>query len=478
MHKEYKRYLLKKEVSEILEDLKTKFSTSNIFFTKIKLCKEIRYEHTDHAYQKIVQSGAHHTQSVTFKRIDKKKYHQKKHNKQGRLLQLYIYLIKIDDCTMHLEVYDHKLKGLYLLTVPEECFSSMQTHTVQNSFIGKFIEADVSEDPRYEQKYLALFGNPTKHPYNIYAIFKDLEQKRLRNPHEIIFKEMKSADAIRIYLYERYIILQEYTKELQNTKTPHNEEAIEKFRNEVQRTVAIMKSYEEIFDEQQYRKILLHMSTLLSITKTHADLTLIASKIAKLNKKLHSSYIDEMLQNIREKTAHEAHKIGNYFGSRAFQIISSQLQRFIREKNNSYTNYESQLPFGYSARLKVTAKHGELLQTINFLDGCNDEKSYEKLQAAFEELIDFVKIFVLQIDSNAYAPLLQKTEEIHRILEKHAQRDKYLLIIKMLLNHMNKKEHPHEIAFLHKKKKRLIHKKKKFDQNIFKYLENFKDMQF
>lgn len=185
MHKEYRRYLLKNEVSGILEDLKTKFSTSDIFFTKIKLCKEIRYEHTDHTYQKIVQSGAQHTQSVTFKRIGKKKYRQKRRDKRGTLLHLYIYLIKIDDCTMHLEAYDRKLKGLYLLTVPNNCFSFMESQTIQNSFIGKFIEADVSDDPRYEQKYLALFGNPTKHPYNIYAIFKDLEQKRLRDPHEL-----------------------------------------------------------------------------------------------------------------------------------------------------------------------------------------------------------------------------------------------------------------------------------------------------
>ncbi len=478
MHKEYRRYLLKKEVSGILEDLKTKFSTSDIFFTKIKLCKEIRYEHTDHTYQKIIQSGAQHAQSVTFKRIGKKKYHQKKRDKRGILLHLYIYLIKIDDCTMHLEAYDRKLKGLCLLTVPDNCFSYTEAHTVQNSFIGKFIEADVSDDPRYEQKYLALFGNPTKHPYNIYAIFKDLEQKRLRDPHEIIFKEMKSADAVRIYLYERYLTLHEYAKEVQSAKPAHNEKTIEKFRDEVQRTVAIIKSYEEIFDEQQYRKILLHMMTLLSITKTHADLMLIASKITKLNKKLHSPYIDEMLQNIREKTAHEAHKISNYFGSREFQIISSQLQRFIREKNNSYTNYESQLPFGYSAKIKVSGKHGELLQTINFLDGCNDEKSYEKLQTAFEELIEFVNIFVQQIDSDAYVPLLKKTKEIHKLLAKHTQQDKYLLIVKMLLNHMNEKEHPKEMAYLHKKKKRLLRKKRKFDQNIFKYLEKFKDMTF
>ena len=478
MHKEYRRYLLKKEVSAIVEDLQTKFSTSNIFFTKIKLCKEIRYDHTDNIYRKIVQSGTQHTQSVTFKRIGKKKYHQKKRDKQGVLLNLYTYLLKIDNCTMHIEVYERKLKGLYILTVPNNCIPFMEAHAIQNSFIGKFIEADVSDDPRYEQKYLALFGNPTKHPYNIYAIFKDLEQKRLHNPYEIIFKEMKNADAVRIYLYKRYLILEEYTKKVQMAKAPYNEEIIEKFRNEVKRIISIIKSYEEIFDEQQYRKILLHMMTLLNITKTHADLILIASNIAKLSKKLHSPYIKEILENIRRKTALETHKIGNYFGSREFQIISSQLKRFIREKNNSYTNYESQLPFGYSAKIKVFTKHGELLQTINFLDGCNDEKSYEKLQTTFEELIEFITIFVQHIDSKPYVPLLQKTQQIYKLLEKQAHRDKYLLIIKMLLNYMNDKEHPEEIAYLDKKKKNFLQKKRKFDKNIFKHLEKFKDTTF
>ncbi len=478
MHKEYKRFLLKQEISEILGDLRTKFSTSDIFFTKIKFCKEIKYERTDDICQKIVQSGARHIQTVTYKRISKKKYVHKKLHKQGNLLNLKIYQIKVGECTMYIEAYDKRLQGLCMLTVPDNCLRQMQAHTLQNSYIGKFIEEDVTDDPRYEQKYLALFGNPAKYPYNIYAIFKDLEQKRIHQPYEIIFKEMKSADAIRIYLYKSYLDLHKYMKKIQSSKTVQNVNETEQFRNEVQHIITIIKNYEEIFDEQQYRKILLHMMTLLSVTKTYMDLRLIAAKITKLNNKLNSTYLSEMLQNVQKKTLLETHKINNYFNSREFQIISSQFQRFIREKNNSYTNYESQIPFGYSVEIKISVKYGELLQTIKFLDGCNDEKSYEKLKNTFREFIYFMKIFTRHIDSDKYATLLKKAEETHRLLEKYTHQNRYLLIIKMLLSHMNQQEHNKELTYLHKKEKRLMQHKREFDQNIFRDLEKFQNITF
>ena len=475
MEKEYKRYLLREEVSDILKDLKNKHFISDIFFTKIKLCKEIKYERTNSLYQKIVRSGTQHMQRVRFKHIDKKTYRQKKDQREGDLLHVSVYIIKTDNCTMHLEAYEHKLKGLYLLTVPNDCFSLSKTDTVHNTFIGKFIEANVSDDPRYEQKYLALFGNPTKHPYNIYAIFKDLEQKRLQDPHDVIFQEMKSADAIRIYLYEQYLLLQKYTKDVQKpdtTEDADHKKAIEKYRNVIQSAITIIKSYEEIFDEQQYRKILFHMTTLKSITDTYVDLIFIGSKISKLNKKLHSDYLKKILQNIKKKTKLELHKIGNYFNSREFQIISGQLHRFIHEKNNSYINYESQLPFKYSADIKVSDTYSKLLHMISFLDGCNDEKSYEKLQTTFEEMIDFLTVIEKEIDSDTHKKLLQKCKHIYKVLEKNSEQNRYLLIINMLLSHLNEQERPKnkEIVCLRKKRKHLLQKKQKFGSNIL--LEN------
>jgi hypothetical protein len=475
MHKEYRRFLLKKEILSLLDDLKTKSAISTIFFTKIKLCKEIKYEQIGNHYTRIIQTGAPHAQSTTYKNISKQRFKKKKTLKQGMILKLEHYLLKIDTCNIHIEVYKEHLKGLSILTIPARCFTHQKPDILHTSLIEKYIEHEISDDPRYEQKYLALFGNPTKYPYNIYSIFKDLERKRLLKPEEIIFKEMKSADAIRIFLYHQYLLIQEYAQLIQNEEEK-KADTIEKFHQEITRSIAIMQSYEEIFDEQQYQKIIMHLYTLTRITKIHQDLMLIYHQLIKLNHKLNSSYIQKMIDNIQIKLSAEEHKISKYVESREFAIISNQYALFIREKSRSYTNYESQLPFGYSAKIKVHNSHSELLHTINFLDGCNDEKSYDKLKNAFEELVDFVTIFEKQIDSDSCKPLLLEARQIFTMLQKYEKRNKYLLILKMLKLHLAKEEQKEEFIYLRKKEKKLLQKQKRFDKNIFKHLENFKDI--
>jgi len=475
MHKEYKRFLLKREVSTLLKDLSDKKSEERVFFTQIKLCKAVKYEKCAKQYTRIKVTGTQQTQSITFKKIDKKKFQKKRSKKVGSFLHLDKYYITIDTCSFYVEAYTKALKGLYLLTIPLKCHNDEIQSILNNSVFEKYIEQEVTEDPRYDQKYLALFGNPTKHPYNIYSIFKDLEHRRLLKPQKVIFKEMKSADAVRIFLYYQYLLLQRYAKEIKSNTNEVRSVYIQAFREEIKRTVAIIKSYEEIFDEQHYQKTIMHLVTLQNVTKTYYDLMLIYRKFTQLNRILQSSYITHMLENLKIKLSHEEHKISNYFASREYAIISSQYQLFIKEKNRSYANYESQLPFGYSARIKVYSRHSELLQAINFLDGCNDQKSYEKLKNSFEELLDFISIFESQINSSSCKPLLKQVAKLYSLLQKYERRNKYLLIMKMLLSHLDKKRHEKEIGYINKIEHRLQHKQKNFDKIIFKNLNHFKE---
>ena len=475
MHREYKRFLLKREVASLLNDLETNEVACKIFFTKIKLCRAVKYEHCGGNRVRVKESGAQHTQTITYKYITEKRYRSKKRAKIGKTLHLTKYLFKTDTCMVSVEAYGRALKGLYILTIPVNCSDLLQSLLRSGSLFEKYIESEVTEDPRYEQKYLALFGNPVKHPYNIYTIFKDLENRRLVKPQKVIFKEMKSADAVRIFLYDQYLLFSRYADETQKSENEVKSVYIQAFREEIKRTLAIMKSYEEIFDEDRHRRIYMHLNMLLDTTKTYHDLMLIYRKFSQLNRILQSPYITHLLENLKIKLAHEEHKIANYFSSREFSIILTQFHLFVKEKQHSYSNYESQLPFGYSARIKVHNRHSELLQAINFLEGCNDQKSYEKLQTGFEELLDFISIFESQINSDACKPLMKEVARLYKLLRKYERRNKYLLIMKMLQSHLDKKRHSKEIKYIKKIEEKLKHKQKKFDKVIFRRLNHFKE---
>ena len=471
MHKEYKRFLLNEQVASLLDDIKTKPIQSTLFFTKIKLCKEVHYEHSAKKYIKVVQSGSPLAQSILFKNITPDKYKKQKKHQKGDQIRFQTALLHIDQCKVFIESYKEQLRGLYILQVPRDALLKKPRIT-EHSLLEKYIESEISDDPRYEKKYLALFGNPSKHPYNIYTIFKDLENKRLKHPEDIIFEEMKSADAIRIVLYYELLTLQQSAQEIR--KKPKECSFIQKFCKDVQRSVSIMECYQEIFDENLYQKISIHFNTLQKLTKTYDDLSTIHRKFQKLNNTLKSTYVQKLISNLQIKIANEQHKIANYFESREFSIIINQYELFLKEKNRSYNNYEAQLPFGYSVNIKIRNRYNKLLQLINFLDGCNDEKSYEKRKIAFTEFLEFMKIFQKQLQMKSAATISKKADKILTLLIKHEKRNKNLLIIKMLLSHIDMQNYPREIKYLKKKERKLQEKQKKFDKTLAKDLQKFK----
>ncbi len=472
MHKETRRYLLDKTIVNLIEDLHDDAQLHTLYFTKIKLCKEIRYLHTPRHYTRITRSGTQQTQTYTYRHIPAQHFHKMRKKQKGTTLVKKRYRLQIDECQLWIDAYENSLSGLYILGIPHIC-QPKQPLLTRHRLLERFIVCDISEDPRYEEKYLALFGNPSRHPYNIYTVFKDLEHHRINDLQNVIFGEMKNADAIRIVLYRHFIRMHGYTEQIRQT-AQSDPKLVENFHHAVLQSINIIKSFENIFDDLKLQRVTLHLNRMQRLTQTFRDLLWIQQQIQHFQTQYENDYLKKLTSGLHERIDLEYHKIARYFGSREYAIIKSQYELFLKEKNRSYTSYEARLPLDYILKIKYRNLYTELIRLIDFLDGCNDEASYEKIRTVLEEFLAFARQFQNQKPVSKHKKRLRKATRTYRLFEKYEQRNRKLLVLKMLIEHISHDANYTQIEKLLKKKyKKLIRKQQKLEAKISEVTRQF-----
>ncbi len=469
MHKSEKKFLLTGDIKSLIRDLKSKVVEYHIFFSKIKLCKEVQYQKRDNKYSKTIRSGVGYAQSKKVVSINKKKFLAARKKRIAKELAIKKYKITINDCELSISAYFADLSGLYILTIPKKCYNKSAT-IIQNEIIRPYIDNEITNDPRYENKHLALLGDPLKHPYNIYAVFKDIENSRIKSIQKILFKEMKTAQSVRIMLY---YLLKEIEKSIHALiQDANNEKELKSYRKNIKLSKFILSEYMNIFEEKLYHKIFLHLNNLLKLTKTQKDLLLIHKKFQKINKKLNSKYLELLLQNLSKKIAEENIKISKYFKTREYAIIHRQYELFIKENNKSYLSYDAQISIGYSATIKFKSTFEKLKHMCSKYDSCNDDKSYEKMEKAFFRFEQFIYSFEEVIEIKSVSIIHKHSKRLFKMLRKCHKLSKTFMIIKMLENQNDQISKP-EKEMLKKIKSDFLKKKKILDEKIAKELQDF-----
>ncbi len=469
MHKSEKKFLLTDDIKPLLNDLDERALKYRIYYTRIKLCKEIKYQKKDKKYSKTVRSGVGYAQKRRVFRISKKEFLSAKKKRIANELKFKKYKLSVNNRTLFLSVYFADLLGVNILSIPKKYYDESDT-VIQNDLIRTYIEKEITNDPRYENRHLALFGDPFKHPYNIYAIFKDIENSRIESIQKVIFKEMKIEQSVRIMLY--YLL-----KKIENSvdallKNPNNEKELKLYRKNIKLSKFILSEYSNIFEEKLYHKIFLHLNNLLKLTKTQKDLLLIRKKFQKINKKLKSEYLNILLVNLSEKIGEENVKISKYFKTREYSIIRRQYELFIKENNRSYLSYDAQVSVSFSATEKFRSIFDSIKEKCDKYESCNDDKSYEKMEKAFFRFERFIRLYKEVIECDSLLEIHRRSKKLFNMLKKCHTLSKYFLILNMLEN-QNSKLSQKEKEVLKKIKSNLRKKKKILDDKIAKEIHDF-----
>ena len=474
MYKIEKRYMLKSSVTSLIKELKLSSTNVALFYTDISACKSTSFEKSDTGYKKIVKKGLLSKAHKNNKDISKKVYLKQKSNSIGDLIEKKRYFLSKKSSKLFIDIYLNKLEGLYILEV--EYLSKKELLNFQKSNIFKnYVIKDVTKEKRYQSSQLAILGNPSKNSYDIYTLFKDIELGRDIKLNKIIFKEMKTSDAVRLLLYKEFVDLRVYRDLILEHK---GEKGFKKFESSLKNIVNLIQEYKNIFDKKSINIIIKNYKLIKSSFKVHNDLNYIKKELITINPLMKKSEFKKIQKSIKEKIDIEKRNIGKLLKSRSTSIALKQLELIIKENNKSFISPNSQLSISNSNKKRVKNHYEKIVQKCEKYDSCDDVQSYKSMKKSTNRLKMILQKFKMILNSKNDIELEKLQESIKRNLTDIENAYKNDMILKVYLASLEKKSKGYDDLLEKYKHKSLKNgnKYRKELNNNFKILKNKKNI--
>lgn len=466
-----KKYLLNNSVNSLLEKKKLKKRSISQFYTQIKICKEVRFRKINKHFYKTVRTGSEVRKNEVDKEVSEKRYLRAKEDKIGKVLKKERFTFKNDAGQFAIDRYHQHLEDLDILEVSFKTLEEAEAFRLPED-LKRHIKKDVSDDERYRNKNLALLGNPKKRPYNIYAIFKDIEQNRLKDIEEVIFPEMIVSDAVRIVLYKIYHALKKDRAKLIEENDIY---ALELFRKNLKHAKILLTEYRHIFDQNMYKKVFLHLGMIEKTIAVDKDLSLIRANLKLLESAFNEKEVNFFISRIDKRIETEKHKVKNFFKTREFSIIFRQFDILLKEQSNVHTSYHSDTTIARIVKESVNTRFKKLLFLTKKYDKCHDVDSYKKMRRALAKTKTILEYFSHIYTKKEYQKMQVLLNDTNKKFSDFIDLNKRSLIIKTYIRNSNKEliEQQRLVDKVQKKRK-LLEKQinKEIDQSIALLKEN------
>ncbi len=465
-----KKYLVKTDIQTLIDDLQLEKQDVSEFYTDIRVCKEVRYSRVGSNYYKTIKTGVTGSKELNSIEVTKANYLKKRKKLVGHKIFKNRYTIEQDREKYFIDRYLDNLDGLYMLEVLFKNKKDRLNYELPDIF-RHFVIKDITKDERYQNKNLALLGNPEKNPYNIYVIFKDIELGRIKDLNNTIFKEMKTSDAIRIVLYKLFINLKSNLHLMLQTDA---NEGLKEFRSTLKTSRVILDEYKKIFDKKIIQKVRVHLKLIDSAIKTEKNLNFIKNELNNLDKLIDPAEMKELKNSINQKQRQERHNICKFFTTREFSIIFKQYELLLKENNRSFLSVEAQTSIENNLKYVVSMHDKEAIMLYSKYEGCEDDKSYKIIKKPFKILKALLQEFSMVIDPTQKHIMLDNTNSVLKKLTEFENIKKKQLIAETYLSNLKIKPSKYLkiIKSIKKEAKNAIFKKeKKFHNSI----ENFKN---
>ncbi|RUM67364.1 MAG: hypothetical protein DSZ06_01320 [Sulfurospirillum sp.] len=405
------KYLLDANIKKILKDKLPKEKISQ-FYTKVQLCKEIRFRKIDDKYYKTIRTGSDIRKNTINKKISKKSYQKAKDKKIGHTLKKSRYTLNLEGKKFAVDIYKGKLKNLYIL---EKSFKSLQKSEKFElpKALNEYIVEDVSHNNRYRNKNLALLGNPKKSDYEIYKIFKDIEKNPNINLCKYLFDEMEVSDAARVTLYKNLFKIYSFKDKTIDKKSILY---LQKLQMQIKITKILLKEFRFIFDPNSYKSV---YSNLCSINKSitiYEEFNILKNSMPMLESSLSESAIFTFLNQLDEKIEYKKNRAIKYLQSREFNIILNQFKLLLKESNNINKDFYSDTNLLIESRKIVKRRFKKFKYLAKKYDKCYDLDSYKKIESSLIKLEVALSFYPCKIKSKDEKKLQKAIEKTHNHL--------------------------------------------------------------
>ncbi|MCH9812433.1 MAG: hypothetical protein K0U47_00655 [Epsilonproteobacteria bacterium] len=471
MHQIEKKYLLNNSVERLIDDLELKKQSIFEFYTEIKVCKEVKYSKLGSKYYKTIKTGVAGSKEQNSVKISKALYLKNKKHTIGKKIAKVRYQLSHQERSeqYYIDKFSHGLKNIYLLEVSFQNQSQKLKFKLPSIFKNLVIK-EVTKDERYQNKNLALLGDPEKNPYNIYAIFKSIELGRITNLQSVIFPEMKTSDSVRIALYKLFIELKISHDEIIQSEA---KEGIVSFNAALKNSRILLEEYRNIFDKNIVSKVRKHLKLMKCALSKEKDLQFIKRELYKLEGIIEPKEMKDFLNVLDEHIAVEQHKIMKFLKTREFSIIFKQYELLLKENNRSFTSIEAQTSILNSLNYKMMMHYKEAMMVCGKYEGCEDKQSFDTMKKPLKVVRALVDEFHMAMTKKRAKMIHKYTSRVIKCVNQIESIDKKALIVKTYISHLKSKPQTAE-EIVHRIDKESKIRIKEKSEALQKSVDNFK----
>jgi CYTH domain-containing protein len=440
MHQAKKKYLLNDSIKKLIDDLQIKPKTISEYYTVAKVCKEVKYSKINSKYFKTMKTGVVSSYDQKREKITKKHYEKEKKRAIGQQITKKRYEVKSENRIYTIDIYKKSLKNLNMLEIKFNKLRDFNNFLLPELF-NYHVSREITKSERYQNKNLALLGDPKKNDYNIYSIFKDIELGRITDLNSVIFKEMKTSDAIRTILYKLFVDLR-LTKDL--IVETDAKKGLKRYDSILKKSLLLLDQYKNIFDKHIYHKVRSNLKTMRRVIKTYKDLQFIEDKLDTLKPILDQSKLKSFKDTIRKKRDRQIESIIRYFTTREFSIIFKQYELMLKENNRSFLTIDAQTSIENSLNHKISIRYKKSLMLSDKYEGCKDLTSQKAIKRSIKTLILLLENYDIITDKEKNITMYNSAKTLLKELNRLQKLNKERLIINTYMENLKPKPHNFE----------------------------------
>lgn len=429
------------------------------FYTHISQNDEIRYRKKNGKFFITKKAGNGLIRDELEKQITKKEYKKAKKFRVSSIIKKTRLNYEIEGKNFSFDIY--KNFDLAIFEIEFNSILDANNFKFPEIFDGaNFIE--VTEDERYKNNYLSIFGIPQNLEFDLENIMKKIKL----NPNlKLNFPPfLQSNYVLKIIFFQFYQKIKLNYKKYIKTYDP---EALHDFRVEIRKSRSLLKLCKNAFDENLVNQISQILKIIATLTNEKRDFDVFLKHLKD--------------QNIKNSFTQNLTKISN----KSQKLLEEKLKEDeVRNGIKELENFVLTENFGMYANSYIKAFIAKILQNqmanifekLNNLDENCDNPKFHEIRIEFKKLRYLCDTFSSLFDIPKFDKFLSNLRYIQEIFGDLQDRDIWLMILDKYFSFDEKfEEYKNQILQdIEKFRSEILGKKCKIAKKLNKFQEIFK----
>lgn len=436
-------------------------------YTKITPLEEIRFRKSGQNFTTAHKIGKGLMRKENENECSEKEFKTALKHALGMPINKTRFEFKLNNLPCNIDLHHEFLDGLITLEIEFLTVADAENFIIPE-FLNRHIKAEITEDERYKNKNLALFGLPEME-FNIAKAISIIDQNE---SIKLVFpSSLRAIDAARVMFFQIYKLVQIHKEIYLETS---DEEALHQFRINLRKTRSLLKILPGIFDEKTTAHFNKNFKLIANSTNKKRDIDVF---LEFLKEQKNSKLITQILLLEKQNLNSD---IKEMMSSETTQEIFKDWEVFLKEESDFYKGEKFDTPV---KKLVARAFRVQILRVKKALLKLNEECANERFHATRIEIKRLRYLLEIFIDLYAIKSLekaKERAKEIQEIFGDLQDRDIWLEILEQYLsNELLNAQIPDKLQTkiykqIYKLRDKILDKKGKFIRTLSKVSRNLK----